>query len=492
MMSGTADEPAQELRQSDLVIHIDESPVGVGKTYRAIHRALKYPARWLFAVERIEAIEELQERIERAGTSDSRPRIIAIRSGRSGKQQSVRQQLEALPSQYAYASHMIVICTHACLLMSDLHEFHGWHLVIDEVPNILNLEKVSSKLDDGFFQTHFTLTPVLDRWSKVGLTEAGRKITGSDLAQDDSHKHFRIFHRLVVESERNAQRHVLCNLTDWKEMGQSNLSWTWWSLFSASELQAFASVRCLGNGFMKSFTAKLISQWDPSVVWKPYSDHGERKIMRRRVSVRCFSERRSSKSFFETEKGESALDEIGRHIAANVPQDQLIWSSNESFAPSLERHLGRQSRLSPKQAGSDQWMHFTNAAMIYAAKPSQHVREVLACLGMSDEEWTISNEQEVILQFVTRTSIRDVASEKHAVVYVFDRTQADYLMEFFETQPHIEADCERIDLNLDLSRNKSGPKPKSLTPEEIEARGAKRRAEKAASARRMRAQRKAA
>ena len=136
-------------------------------------------------------------------------------------------------------------------------------------------------------------------------------------------------------------------------------------------------------------------------------------------------------------------------------------------------------------------MHCTHAAMIYSARPSDNVRAVLGSVGVTPEEWTATTEWEAILQFVTRTSIRDVASGAEATVYVFDRQQADFLLSYFASQPHMIARGKYVDLGLDLDKDKAGPKPRTYSPDEIEARQADRRVKKAQYERARRARNKA-
>ncbi len=474
-----------------LTIHVDESPVGVGKTERAIRHALQFPARWLFAVERREAVTELADRFAASEFIGNQTKIVLIRSVETVRGYSVRQEVEALPDRYENG-HVIAICTHEALLMSDLTGFAGWHLVVDEVPRVLVTQQVQSKVDFGFFQTHYALTHLRGAWSKVTLTEAGRAITGSDLFQDDSHRHLRLFHQRVTRST-DAERAVICNLRRWEEMCEPDVIWIWWSLFSATELSPFETVQFLGNGFMNSVATKMMRVWAPKVIWKAISRAGEREIVRRKVSVRYFSEeRRASKSFFVSENGARALRAIGQHVAHQVPRDRLIWSSNECAKDSLTQHLPRSAYLSPKQAGTSQWMACTHAAMFYAAKPNSNVRSVLDAIGIEHNAWIETNEYETVLQFVTRTSIRDVRSAEHANVYVFDRWQADYIMSFLSTQHHINADVEWVDLALDFERQKPGPKIKAIAPDEAARRAEARRAAKAASECARRAKLKAA
>lgn len=469
-----------------IIVHVDESAVGVGKTERAILRALHLPARWLFAVERLDSVDELAARMAAHAGAGVEPRIVKIKSHPAQRGFSVRQEVEALPTRYENG-HVIALCTHEALLMSDLADFHGWHLVIDEVPNALLTQEVQSKLDLAFFATHYALTRVNDGWSKVTLTDQGRAITGSDLYQDDSHRHLRLFHQRVARST-DSTRAVLCNLHSWDGMEHGDVKWVWWSLFSVRELEPFAAIHFLGNGFMAAVSTKMMQAWDQDVEWRVTSTSGSREVVPRRVSVRYFSgDRPAAKSFFVSEKGRQALAAIGNYIAARVPHDSFIWSSNEVADIPLLSSLPASRYLKPKQAGTGKWMHCTDAAIIYAAKPNPNIRSVLDAIGVSHADWVQTTEFETVLQFVTRTSIRDVGSAAHATVYVFDRWQAQYLMTFFTSQAHIDADIEWIDLGLTFEQEKPGPKARVLSPEEAEQKIAARRANKALSARNRRA-----
>jgi hypothetical protein len=471
-----------------MIVHVDESPVGTGKTERAIVRALRLPSRWLFAVERLEAITELATRIATLAEPGSSVKVATIRSDSSQRGFSVRQEVEALPGRYQ-SGHVIALCTHEALLMCDLAGFSDWHLVVDEVPNVLLTQEVQSKLDVSFFKNNYALAEVNEKWSKVTLTDTGRTINGSDLHQDDSHRHLRLFHQRVVRSDGD-KRAVLCNLKRWEEMQAGDVKWVWWSLFSVRELESFSTVRFLGNGFMSAVSTKMMKAWEPDVQWMPVSVPGDRQLTRRRVSVRYFSGcRLAAKTLFESDRGRGILAAIGAYIAAEVPRNRFIWSSNDVAKPILASCLTMAAYLTPKQAGSSRWMHCTHAAMIYAAKPNPNVRSVLDAIGVENDAWIETNELETVLQFVTRTSIRNVNSAEHATVYVFDARQADYLLRFFNTQDHVDTDIAHVDLGLNFEREKPGPKVRTVSPEEALQKRMDRRAKKAASERKRRARR---
>lgn len=476
-----------------MIVHYDQSPVGTGKTRRVIQKAVSHQGRWLFALQRHTAIEELRLRIGKAAQShNTAPKLEVIRSEKAKRGYSVRQEVEALPEKYDRASHVIAMCTHAALTMTDIRGFAGWHLVVDELPPAFSMQEIGSQRDEAFFREHFALEHVHGAWSKISCTDAGRKLDGSILQQDDSHQHLRLLHRRVLDSERITERHVVCNLADWSEMTKPKLRWTWWDYFSVRELAAFESVQFLANGFSQSFPSRLWKLREPDVKWREIKTHDDRPLQRRGVTITWFHERQASKNMFAGPKGRGALERIAAYIAEDAGDAKLIWSGNREVVEPLTKHLSMADYLTPKQAGANCWMDRTRAVMMYATKPSPSVGSVLDALGVEQQDWIESEEYETILQFVTRTSVRDVSSREHVYIYVFDRDQAKYLMRFFEAQPHIYPECRHVDLGLDLAAGKSGPKVQSLTPTEIEVAQIERRRKRAIYAKNARARQRAA
>jgi late competence protein required for DNA uptake (superfamily II DNA/RNA helicase) len=78
-----------------MIVHVDESPVGSGKTERAIRQVVGVPARWLIAVEKIDGVAELADRIREAARGTITLQEIASTGPRRGS--SVRQEVEAMP-----------------------------------------------------------------------------------------------------------------------------------------------------------------------------------------------------------------------------------------------------------------------------------------------------------------------------------------------------------------------------------------------------------
>ncbi|MEQ1538699.1 MAG: hypothetical protein ABL928_07220 [Sphingorhabdus sp.] len=196
---------------------------------------------------------------------------------------------------------------------------------------------------------------------------------------------------------------------------------------------------------MQDIGGKLSRFMNDDVEWTDLTPLGPQCSSRSRsVRINYFSEyRRASRTLFESTNGQEMFRSIGEHIAMNLGEDDYIWSGNEgSVKPQLS--LDPSKYLLPKQAGTNRYRHISNAAIIYAAKPCANLRSLLNACDIEPESWTESVECETILQFVTRTSVRDPYSTASVSLWVFDRWQAEYLYEYFEQLPYTEPSLQCV------------------------------------------------
>ena len=172
-----------------MTIFYDDSPTGAGKTHRQIEYITNRECKVLFIVERIDRFKELRLEIDKCATiNGTRPWVRTINSQSGNRSNSVARKIEALPHDYADHSHVIVIATHAAMLMSDFSDFAGWEIIVDEVPSFLDFEQKKTHLDQAFFDQYYLLTPLADGWSGVEATKAGKELTPASVRADDSHK----------------------------------------------------------------------------------------------------------------------------------------------------------------------------------------------------------------------------------------------------------------------------------------------------------------
>lgn len=478
-------------------VYYDESPAGAGKTERAIKGITRSKCKAVFVTERKESFWELHNRIATISAAmGTRPCVRHIHGDMDNLGGSVSKAVEELPHSYVSVDHVIVIITHSAFLGSDFSAFAGWRIVIDEVPAFLDFQEKTTHLDAAYFCRHYTLQHISGDWHAVAATDKGLALSAADVRADDSHRHLSVFHKRVLEASRpDANRYVLCNLPKWSAMEERNVQWCWASTFSLRELSAFERVELLGNRFRSDIGSLLTQFFDgEDVDWEELPPlTNSRSFAQRRVHISYFSDRPSAKSLFGKDFGQAALTGIGAYLVNVLPKGNSIWSANDTGVfgePTPRQMLGLPSAdyVSPKQAGTNRFTDLSHAAIIYAAKPSPNLCSLLKALGIDPDNWTRSIEHETILQFVTRTSVRDPGNATSVHLYVFDREQAEYLKEYFYGLPHVSAYVTRVPLTLAIpDKSKGGRPPKVRTPQEHDVWKAEKRKKDAERKRKERA-----
>lgn len=457
-------------------VYYDESPAGQGKTTRAIEALCRSKCKAVFITERKNSFDEVENEMRRiAAGFGTHPLIRHVHGETENRGGSVAKEIERLPEHYAVCDHIIVIATHAALMRSDFSAFAGWRMVIDEVPAFLDFEEKRTHLDVDFFERHYALEHVIDKWHAVTLTEEGAKVSVPDVRADDSHNHLGVFHARVTEASRpEAKRVVLSNISDWREMADQKVQWCWASVFSLRELEAFDRVELLGNRFLSDI-GSILTRWleVEEVAWEALPPLGKtRQFAHRRVNIHYFTDRDSSKSVFGSVEGKAALKVIGAHLASVLPKGHSIWTANQTSdrkapTPKALLALPEMDYLTPRQAGTNRHMGVSHAAAIYSAKPSPNMLSLLAALGIDTDAWKLSVEFETILQFMTRTSVRSPGNATPVELWVFDRGQAEYLKNYFDASPHTTATIARVPIAIDLTPKSKGGRPVTVrSPEE--------------------------
>jgi hypothetical protein len=477
-------------------VYVDESEAGMGKTHRAIGRITRNNRKVVFITERKQSFSELEHDIRvSASMHGTSPFIGQIHSDNDNRGLSVAKEIERAPDLYAGCSHVVLIATHAALMRCDFAGFAGWEIIIDEVPAFLDFEEKDTHLDRDYFERFYRLIPVAPEWHAVELSQEGQSLSVADVRADQSHTHLSVFHARVMEASRpGAKRHVLCNLSRWADMSDRKVRWCWASVFSLRQLEAFNRVELLGNRFRQNVGSKLAQALDgDEVEWEtlpPLS--ATRHFVHRNVEISYFTERPAARSLFETADGQRALAAIGGYLRGVLPAGNSIWTANETSdrrlpSPKELISLLASDYLKPKQAGTNRYKAISHAAAIYTAKPCPNLRGLLIAFGIDPDEWTRSTEYEAILQFVTRTSVRDPHNATTVRLWVFDSGQAQYLKDYFDGLAHVTATISCADLDLNLAPKSGGGRPAVVrSPAQQAAHEAERRSIDAARKRKDR------
>lgn len=484
-------------------VYYDDSHTGSGKTERAIDSIVKRKCKALFVTERIESFDELELLMRRKSAEHGTAPIIDKVHGSQGyRLGSVSRQIKALPIRHQFNDHVIVIATHEGMMLSEFSDFSEWDIIVDEVPAILNFEEKATHLDAAFFQTHYRLDEVADGWCSVKVKDEEAKLTVANVRADQSHDHLALFHRRVLEaSTEDSNRFVVANLPSWDAMSDAEVKWCWASAFSLKELEPFKTVTVLGNRFRHNVGALVSNSFSrDNIEWEPLPPPpNKRHFQFRHVHISYFSENRTaSRYLFESEQGQAMLSEIGMRLAQELSGSDHIWMANakERGLPSPRSLLsgaGMEDKkcLSPKQAGTNNHKHVSHAAAIYSAKGCPNLTALLKLLDIDPAAWTTSIEHEAILQFVTRTSVRDPNNCSPVRIWVFDRDQALYLKTYFDGLGFASATMSLVPGGPTIpAKLKGGRRAKVYSPHEIDERKAIKTAKDRERKRRSRAREK--
>jgi hypothetical protein len=482
-------------------IYYDDSHMGSGKTERAIREITRERCKVLFITERIESFAELEIRINRIRAEyGTAPIIDKVNCAQTERLGSVSRQIELLPHRHQFNDHVIVLATHAGMLRSDFSGFVGWRIIVDEVPAFLDFEEKRTHLDAPFFRTHYQLDDVADGWCSVKATNKRPALSVADVLADQSHDHLAVFHRRVLEASRQgSHRIVLVNLSRWDDMSDREVQWCWASAFSLRELEHFDTVTLLGNRF-RADVGSLISQRlnQDHIEWEALPPPPQRRYFQfRPVHICYFSESRTaSRHLFESKDGQAMLSEIGKWLAQELRGTDHIWTANgreQGSAKALLEGAGMNvgKYLTPRQAGTNKHSHLSHAAAIYSAKASPNLVALLKVLEIDRRAWEQSIEHEVILQFATRTSVRNADNCSPVRLWVFDREQALYLKKYFDALGFASATMSLVtDGPAIPAKQKCGRSAKVYSPNEIEERKANKTAKDRERKRRYRARKK--
>jgi hypothetical protein len=214
------------------------------------------------------------------------------------------------------------------------------------------------------------------------------------------------------------------------------------------------------------------------------------------VHISYFSnQRRASRNLFISEKGRVMLAGIAHRLAQELAGHEHIWTANNPKIVAITPRMSLESGgldaaqyISPRQAGTNSYRAISHAAIIYSAKASPNLVSLLHVLGIDREEWERSVEYETILQFATRTSVRDEGNSSPVHLWVFDREQALYIQEYFDGLPYVTATMAQVeDAPAVPKEGQRGRKTVVRTPQEQEEYERERRAKDAARQRRKRA-----
>ncbi|MCJ1962187.1 hypothetical protein [Novosphingobium mangrovi (ex Hu et al. 2023)] len=404
---------------------------------------------------------------------------------------NVRKDVEALPHVIAPDTHVVVIVTHEALKSADLDAFAGWHLVIDETPDIWDSQtlKVEVEATRTFLRDNYELVPVTDGRSYLKPRRALGAIDQVSMTNDTIFSTLSTIHARI----QSPSARVTTDLTSWDDLAKKT-SMSISSIWSPETLLAFSTVTILANAFTESVTYGLYRSFWPDIEWQDLARKTVRRFAHRKVIISYYVEAHQiGRHFVDTGKGGWYLQRIAEDICKRIGDDDHIWMSNPANMPFLRDLDGDAilpgNHLGPRQAGSNKYAHVHSSTMLYTAKPTTDEARWMDEIGISPDMIVQSREREIMLQFACRTSVRKASSTATVCLYVYDKAQADYLASYFVSTEYCHAETNLIDLGFahDVAKTPAGrprvvrtlEEKRAMANERVKRHRAKAKAQKA-------------
>lgn len=412
---------------------------GSWKTSTARAHIIATPGRYIFAVPRIDLMEEMVRdfRAKRGGARE--PVIQAIHSDPARNAAPIGTEITRAITALTTHSHAVLFVTHQALALMDWSRAelaaHGWHLVVDEIPEIWAYAQfnfsASHEVMRELFQVESFLLPdgtASPDWVTATLTTEGHAIRQD--RKDDFHKQFPTLWPMLAPNRICVAQADFFNEA---ATGDAHTTLLLGSVLEPDHLAPFASRWFLGANFTQSLLYRLWSQRGATLTERPLPTIVTRTTpISQRVRIHYFSERNASDTFFRDDSKPLAL--AAEWLNQNLTQP-FYYCFNEDHQIPLTGHIpltGADEKLAtkrtPKQSGSNDLLDHTHAVWLAAMNPSDAEVSVIAnTYNISRDEVLQAREREAMYQFVMRSNLRDFTSNLMVDVYVFSRAQAEAL-----------------------------------------------------------------
>ncbi len=415
--------PILERDETGVTVQVKEGECGEGKTYDELKRIAREKPRVVYVVDKIENIEKRrQEFFAIAGRLDAM-RFLTREAHSQHRDLRVALQLFAIREELDKApagQPAIVFVTQAGAMQMDWSRWGDCEIVFDEVPDVFQLYRIDPKHHPEVLHRYVRPETNDGDCYSLGLTNVGR-----DLARTtDVDDYDKVHHGLCVMLSK-PNTHVWVKRTAWDNPSESGVM-EFFAITAPLNLAPFSAVRLLGDEAMKSVTVRGWSQkW--GVSFEPIDFERRKRIIptAERVIIKYVSDHRDS-SITRFREGDMPLDGWSTWVKQDAGGEPVLWSANDRLKAKVKLDLA--DHISPKAHGRNDLQHYTRVAWFVAMKASKfEIATLKEVCGMSAQELTEWREYNAMYQFVMRCALRDFASTVPVVIYVFSRSQAQYL-----------------------------------------------------------------
>lgn len=407
----------QPINHQPVEIKVLTGPPGCRKTTRMREEAIQTPGLYLFSMPTIALIEEQAEAFRAA-----RPflPVFTIHGDARPKRKIDRQIADALATIHdAGQDHAVVMITHVSMMAEDLSGFQGWHARVDEAPNSVQSGKVAVKGTEPLFQSLFNLQDFGHRSWRVLKPSGSRPSyfeTKNNPALAPIEEMIRLAHRPSGV------------LVDVKSFTSLKGKMSWWSIWTPADLEGFASIQIAGASYETSLGAKVLKHWFSDRVRIVPVPLQMQRTGSPLIKIYYFTEgHRPSTRLWDDRQGRKRLKAVADWLEANAPQIEF-WSGNPEVLKLLDWRVAGEP-IKPRVAGLN-WMRDMKAcALIYSSGRTDDDAPLQAVFGFTDDDIRNAREDEDVLQFVMRGTIRKPDYDGPYDIYLYAKEQAMRLAE---------------------------------------------------------------
>jgi hypothetical protein len=386
----------------------------------------KHPGHYLFAMPRIDLIEERAADLHRAAlAAGTRPVVRTIHGKATGRVPVVRALLDAV-EEHANDPHAIVLITHEAMMSADLSGFAGWHARIDEVPAAVHSGELDIRASVPFFQAAYDLEPIPDAgWCRVRVRDDAPNMGA--VMRDGFLDKLAAFHKRARSSQG-----VYVDVGDWRDACVGRRAVRWWTAWTPLELAAFETVVIAGAGYQTSIAHLATQAWLPKQVRLRTEtiDPGPRQG-RAHIKIGYFTHGHvGSTAWWKTEPGMACLAKVCRYLEGVT--ELGYWSGNEAVA-NYFRYRVPGKQVPPRVEGTNELRGLTSCAFIYSSKAQPADATLMDVFGLERDDIERARQTEDLVQFVMRGALRQQDFDGVYTIYVYDLAQAETLARYLRT-----------------------------------------------------------
>ena len=380
--------------------------------------ALDLVGRHLLAAPRTALLDE--HAVELRALAEQRGLAVPITAvhSRQGEFATVDRRVRDAVMGFSLEDHAVVLVTHETLLGLDPELLRGWHVGVDEVPEIAVVSgRFSATTTWSSLEQQYGLEPSeRDGWWQAVPRDKVEALTRRQIMAADPK--LASFHTVA----QCPSRQVYVDVASWEEARQPRRPVRWWSAWTPIALAGCASITFTGASFAASLLHHASRRLHGDRLRFEFVDVGAgRQRAKPRIRVHYYTRHPGSTEWWATDEGSCCLVQTSRHLE-RVGFDGY-WSCNRSVLPYFRHRFGG-VWVEPRQAGTNVLRHHASCCLIYSSKAQMDDEPILEVLSLDREAIKRTREDEDVMQFVLRGAIRDIDYNGIYDVYLYDELQA--------------------------------------------------------------------